>query len=196
MLVQICPGCTPPSYQFQIWQWLILYSVPKYVVCYLELGSLPHSSGVSVRNYGMFSWALLLWYFPVFINPTLSPLAKKLEVQFLFSPPCVFFIYLAKSQKDRGRKKLNRGLPHPTGTVERKIIALFYMVLMYANRIHKITWIGTHYTTSTVAHHCRIAWGEGAGGWRTEDKKQWMLPPSPPLHINVRVIFPCSWARA
>lgn len=54
--------------------------------------------------------------------------------------------------------------------------------------------IGTHCHHCHCGHHCGIAWREGCR--RTENKRQKRLDVTPPPpNLNVRVLFPSSWAR-
>lgn len=91
MLFRFVPGLRHPVTSFRSGQWSIPYSVPKYMVCYLESDWCLHSSGVRSWTMGCSPELLpllwFLWYFPVIWNPHFWALwPKNLEVQFLFSP--------------------------------------------------------------------------------------------------------------
>ena len=143
-VIQICPRCTPPSGQFQIWT--VVYSIPGTQVHGMLFGirlMLAQFRG-EVRNYGLFSWALPSLVISLILSsllkpPLLSPLAKNLggSVPLL---SCVFFMCLGPSHRRiEGGKNSTGVYPTLLGLLKEKITALFYVVLMCTNRIHKIT---------------------------------------------------------
>ena len=134
-----------PVASFRSGQWSIPCSVPKYMVCCLASDWCLHSSGVRSETMGLFSWTppslVISLIFSSLLNPLLlSPLAKNLggSVALLSG---VFFMYLGPSHgRIKGEKNSTAVYPTLLGLLEEKIIALFYMVLMCMNGIHKITW--------------------------------------------------------
>ena len=136
-VIQICPRCTPPSGQFQIWT--VVYSIPSTQVHGMLFGirlMLAQFRG-EVRNYGLFSWAppslVISDTFQSFETPTFEPSGQKSWRFSSSSLLCIFHVSGPKSQADRGRKKFNRGLPHPTGIVERKN----YSIILSGFNVHE-----------------------------------------------------------